>query len=340
MVVFIARLALAAVFAVAGVFKLADRPGSRRTLTELRVPDRLAGFLALAIPLGELTVAAALLPNSTARWGALGAIAMLSVFAVGISFALLHDRRPDCQCFGALHSAPLGWGTVARNVAFAGIAGLVLWNPESPAGLGGTEVLVFVGALLVAIALGLQAWFSWQLFRQNGRLIARIEKLEQAQARPWVSSGGLERGELAPAFELPDLDGEARSLEELRAAGRPLALVFSDPDCEACDQLLPELARLQKERADDLEIVLVSRGTVAENRAKLNGTVLENVLLQEDRELAESWRVGGVPTACIVGADGRIASGLASGRAEIQRLLESSPGEAPALELVNGGGAR
>lgn len=336
MILLLARVALAAVFAAAGYFKLADRTGTRQTLSELRVPFRLTGALAVAIPLAELAVAAALVPNSTAHWGALGALALLVVFSLGIAFALLHDRRPDCSCFGSLHSTPLGWGTVARNVGFAGVAAVVLWHPASLGEPSGTAMLATAAALLV-VALLLQAWFSWQLFGQHGRLIARIEELEQ-QAAPATPNWGLEQGEPAPALELPGLDGEPRSLDDLLASGRPLALVFTDPDCGACDQLIPELARLQRERAEDFEIALVSRGTAAENRAKVERTPLDNVLLQDDREIAMAYRVGAVPTALIVGADGRIASGLATGSSEIERLLDVVPGDA-LLELVEAGGA-
>jgi methylamine dehydrogenase accessory protein MauD len=338
-IVLLVRVALAAVFAAAGYFKLADRTGTRQTLSELRVPFRLTGALAVAIPLAELAIAAALVPNATAPWGALGALALLAVFSLGIAFALVHDRRPDCNCFGTLHSAPLGWGIVARNVGFAGLAALVYWNPDSLDGLSETALLVTVGAALAAAAFGFQAWFNWQLFRQHGRLIARIQELEQ-QAAPTTPSRGPKQGEPAPAFELPDLDGESRSLDDLLASGRPLALVFTDPDCGACDQLLPELARLQHQRAGDFEIALVARGTAAENRAKLDRTTLDNVLLQEDREVVQAYGVDAVPTALMVASDGLIASLQATGSAEIERLLDLAPGDAPLLGLVEAGGMR
>src|SRR5215217_883929 len=111
----IARLLLVLAFVVASVAKLADRPGSRQAIVDFGVPSTLAAPLGLLLPLGELTVAATLLPASTAWWGALGALALLSVFIVGISINLARGRKPDCHCFGQLHSAPAGWKTLARN---------------------------------------------------------------------------------------------------------------------------------------------------------------------------------------------------------------------------------
>jgi uncharacterized membrane protein YphA (DoxX/SURF4 family) len=112
----LARLLLALVFAVAGAAKLADREGSRGAVVDFGVPSALAAPLGLLLPLAELAVAATLLPASTAKWGALGALALLSVFVVGISINLARGRTPECHCFGQLHSAPVGWKTLARNV--------------------------------------------------------------------------------------------------------------------------------------------------------------------------------------------------------------------------------
>ena len=73
----IARLVLGAVFALAGVAKLADLEGSRRAIIEFGVPSAIAAPLGLVLPLAELTAAATLLPASMAWWGALGALALL-----------------------------------------------------------------------------------------------------------------------------------------------------------------------------------------------------------------------------------------------------------------------
>ena len=72
-----ARLLLAVVFALAGVAKLADRAGTRQALVDFGVPAALAGPFWILLPLAELAVAAALVPATTAWWGAVGALALL-----------------------------------------------------------------------------------------------------------------------------------------------------------------------------------------------------------------------------------------------------------------------
>src|ERR671921_2075375 len=140
----IARLVLAAVFTIAGVAKLADLKGSRQAIIEFGLPAVVASPLALLLPLAELGVGAALIPASSAWWGALGALGLLVLFVMGISINLARGRTPDCHCFGQLHSAPAGWKTLARNGVLVVVAGFVLWEgyyggagPSAFAWLGG-----------------------------------------------------------------------------------------------------------------------------------------------------------------------------------------------------------
>src|SRR3712207_3335387 len=161
-----ARLLLAAVFVVAGIAKLADREGSRRAIVDFGVPSALAAPLGLLLPLGELVVAAALLPASTSWWGALGALALLSLFVAGISINLARGRKPDCHCFGQLHSAPAGWKTLARNAVLAAVAGLLPRAGFHRAGTRAPSSLRELPATpLLALLLGggVHALFVWAL---------------------------------------------------------------------------------------------------------------------------------------------------------------------------------
>jgi hypothetical protein len=66
----VARVLLVCVFTMAGVTKLADRPRSKQALVDFGVPASLAAPLGVLLPLAELAVAVALIPASTAWWGA------------------------------------------------------------------------------------------------------------------------------------------------------------------------------------------------------------------------------------------------------------------------------
>ena len=91
-------------------------------------------------------------------------------------------------------------------------------------------------------------------------------------------------GDPAPSFELAALEGGTTTLQSLGEAGKPILLVFTDPECAACDALQPDLALWQREYDERMSIVLISQGEVQLNRTKTVAAGLRNVLLQVDPE--------------------------------------------------------
>src|SRR5712692_9344001 len=146
-VLFIARLLLAAVFFVAGFAKLADLPGARQALRDFGVPAVLANPFGVLLPLAEIVVAVALVPSASAWWGALGALALLLLFVAGISYNLGRGRTTDCHCFGQIDSSPDGWQTLIRHLLLTAIAGFVVLFGRTNAG---TDILSWFGPLAVA----------------------------------------------------------------------------------------------------------------------------------------------------------------------------------------------
>jgi peroxiredoxin len=90
----------------------------------------------------------------------------------------------------------------------------------------------------------------------------RLEALESKTGTKAEPPPGLPVNSAAPAFRLTALDGGTVTLDLLSEAGKPLVLVFSEPQCSMCDALLPDLAQWQCEFQDKVWIGLVSRGTV------------------------------------------------------------------------------
>lgn len=341
----VARLVLAAVFAVAGVAKLADPAGSRRAVGEFGVPRALAGPLGTALPVMELAVAVALLPAVSAWWAAIGALGLLGAFIAVIGVNLARGRQPDCHCFGQLHSAPAGGFTLARNAVLAALAGFIVWRGAADPGpsvvrwLGGlaaaqTVTIILGIAVLALLALG--ASLLSNVLRQQGRLLLRLDALE---SRLGDDTGGAAPGDVAaepaeglpvgapaPAFALSGLYGETLTLEALRARGRPIMLLFTDPNCGPCNGLLPEIGLWQREHAAELTLVLISRENAEANRPKIVEHGITGVLLQDDWEVGESYDTRGTPSAVIVAADGTVASPVAAGAEAIRSLLARTIG--------------
>jgi thiol-disulfide isomerase/thioredoxin/uncharacterized membrane protein YphA (DoxX/SURF4 family) len=353
----IARVGLACVFLLAGVSKLADLAGSRRAMTDFGVPERLAGAAAWLLPVCEVAVAVALVPARSARIGALGALILLALFVAGIGNALARGRTPDCHCFGQVHSAPAGWGTLMRNAGLLAVAGFVAiagWNGGGDSAthwLGrvsaGWLAAIGVGVLLVAV-VGFLAWFSLQLLGQNGRIFARLEAIEAAIGGPMQAAGaeaesalgegliggGLAIGSPAPEFTLPSVDGAPLSLGSLLAAQTPLLLVFSDSGCGPCEALLPELAGWQAEHASRLAVAVVAGGDAQRNRAKAAEYGVQRMLLQSGREVSEAYQASGTPMALVVGADGLIKSPTVGGAEAIQALVTQATRRALIIRQV------
>jgi thiol-disulfide isomerase/thioredoxin/uncharacterized membrane protein YphA (DoxX/SURF4 family) len=347
----IARLLLALVFTLAGVAKLSDLKGSRQAITDFGVPSSLATPLGILLPLAELAVAATLIPAATAWWGAIGALALLVLFGAGISINLARGRKPDCHCFGQLHSAPAGWKTLARNGVLAAVAGFVLWQgydgvgPSTVAWVGHfstIQLLGLIGGLLTLGLLGGQWWFLLHLLGQNGRLLVRVEALETrlaaggfaadgsvapSQNGTPIQAQGLPVGSAAPEFSLSGLHGETLTLEALRDPGKPVMILFTDPGCGPCTALLPEIRRWQREHSEKLTVSLVSQGDLAANRAKASEHGLRSVLLQNDWEVSGAYEVNGTPSAVLVRSNGTIGSPVAGGAEAIKALVGQATGE-------------
>ncbi|HEY7032127.1 MAG TPA: redoxin domain-containing protein [Thermomicrobiales bacterium] len=365
----LARLALAAVFAVAGFAKLADREGSRQGLEGFGVPKAAAQPVSVLLPLAEIAVAILLLPTATAWWGAIGAALLLGAFIAGIAYNLARGNHPDCHCFGQLHSEPAGWPTLIRNGIFEVVAlfivvfgrdifsfsnedagySLVAWIGD----LSTWELLATILGVIALAAIVIEGWLLVHLLGQNGRVLLRLDAIETmvaeggvdldaaaAPAAPAPRPLGLPEGSPAPAFRLEGLHGETMTLDALRAAGKPVMLIFSDPGCGPCNALLPDLGRWQREHASRLSIALLSRGAVEANRAKATEHGLSHVLLQKDREVAQAYQANGTPAAVIVRPDGTIGSPVSAGAEAIKTLVAKATGSLPlqAAPVARSGG--
>jgi hypothetical protein len=218
------RLALAAVLVIAATGKLLDRAAFRDALREFQAPGMTIGPLSVVIPVVELAVAAALVPAATARWAAIAAAVLLLVFSAAMARLVLRGEEADCACFGAIAGDRVGPGTLLRNAVLLAVAVVIASaGPEhvATAPLGNLDA-VAVAVIVLAVVVAVQALFLVQLFRQNGRLLGRLDVLD-ARTRT-----GPAIGDPAPA-SLGPLDV-------------PVTLLFSDPSCGHCAGLVDAVA--------------------------------------------------------------------------------------------------
>jgi peroxiredoxin len=171
----------------------------------------------------------------------------------------------------------------------------------------------------------------------GGSLEGRRKRLpgERPLSESRIERGGLAAGTLAPAFALPDLRGETVSLEAYR--GRKVLLVFSDPHCGPCDQLLPQLNRLHRRHQDNaLAVLMVGRGDPDENRRKAEEHRIEfPVALQKKWELSRQYGIFDTPVAFLIDEQGSIAGDVARGADQVLALAEMACAPDP-MEVRNG----
>jgi uncharacterized membrane protein YphA (DoxX/SURF4 family) len=129
----VARLILAVPFAVAGLRKLADPLGSRRTVAAWGVPARLVGPAVGVLTLAETAVAAGLMSGTAAWFAAVAALGSLLVPVVPAAVAMARGGA-DCT----------GLSVVVRAAALAIPAAVVAGTGRADAG---PDVIAWLGGL-------------------------------------------------------------------------------------------------------------------------------------------------------------------------------------------------
>ena len=204
-------------------------------------------------------------------------------------------------------------------------------------------MVLFFGTVSPWLLIAVGAWLGYQLVRQNGRILLRLEGIEKQLGprggtkprTPADSPGGLPVGGAAPDFELPDLAGVRHKLSEFR--GNDLLLIFFNPKCGFYSKMAEDLASLPIDGTNGRPIPLVvTTGDVEENRRLIEQFGIRGpVLLQEQMEVAHQLRAQGTPMGYRIDAQGRIASELTVGA---EPLLELASLKASQLHKIEGTG--
>jgi thiol-disulfide isomerase/thioredoxin len=144
-------------------------------------------------------------------------------------------------------------------------------------------------------------------------------------------------GERAPGFNLAVL-GEGRvTLDTLLAPAKPLLLVFTDPRCGPCYELLPDIGGWQRVYGDRLTIALISSGAPESNLAMTGEYGIRSVLLQASDEVVLAYGLVQAPAAVLIQPDGRVLAGPRYGANAVRKLVADTLGlvlpEAPRREI-------
>jgi peroxiredoxin len=200
------------------------------------------------------------------------------------------------------------------------------------------EALFVLSGFVALLALGLVGVFALlqQSFRQQGRLLRRLEALEGTAASKAASVPervlGLAVGARVPPIRLPDAVGRLAGPEDYR--GKRVLLVHWDPECEFCDLIAPDLAKIYPDlETRDTELLLVSYRDVETNRrfAEQHGLSCRILHLDGSPPL-QIFASLGTPAAYLLDEEGTVARQVARGPKEILRLARD--GVSPQPEAV------
>jgi uncharacterized membrane protein YphA (DoxX/SURF4 family) len=341
-VALIARLALAGTFVVSAVAKLRDHGGARQAVADFGMPTALVGPTAALLAPLELASAALLL---TTGWGvtagALLALGMLSAFTVGITVNLTRGNRVECHCFGQLSTEPLSWSSVVRNLGLMIVAGAVLaagtaqgwpWQVVADAFDGTTtaEAWLWTAVVLLAAALVALGAVFLTMLRRYGQALLRVEALEAGGA---AAHGHAHEFAPWPAPELAATlaSGDDVAVSELLPDDGLSVFTFVAPHCDACGELVDELASWQSD-AEGPRVVVLSPGEREAIAAKFGPVEV----LAHDGSATETWRVEYTPGAVVVSSDGQIVSPPSYGAEDVRRLYRAASGRADPADLVIG----
>jgi peroxiredoxin len=189
---------------------------------------------------------------------------------------------------------------------------------------------ILFGTVLPWLLIGVGTWLGFQLVRQNGRLLVRLESIENrlpARAgKKQPDAGGLPIGTLVPDFELPDLAGVGYKLSEFRDMN--VLLIFFNPNCGFCTKMAPDLALLPAEGDADRAVpIVVTTGDAEENRKLVEKYGIRCVvLLQKEMEVASRFHAQGTPMGYRIDGAGRIASELTVGAEPLLKLAVGAVG--------------
>jgi len=115
-----------------------------------------------------------------------------------------------------------------------------------------------------------------------------------------------DRGSLAPAFDLRDLDG--RRWTNASLAGRPAVVYFFAPWCHVCAASSPQLRWFHRLRGDGVRVITVGLDWNAERELRdyASRHSMPMPVLAGDAATAPKWRISAYPTYYVLDRRGRI----------------------------------
>jgi hypothetical protein len=300
------------VLLLSGLTKVFDREGSRRAV------HNLAGLVkpfepaaATCVPFIEIGLAVTLLLPTAAEAAAWCTALLFGAYAGIVAISLARGLRPECRCFGRLHTKPIGLDTLTRNFVLLALAAFVALNDNALHNFSwrirGLSMVLSAGLTASVLTGGHRAY--WR---------GANHEVGAADGADPEARGMDAAVNMAPPFTLPDSAGARHDLADLLSDKVPLVLLFSEPDCSSCDDLMFDSPAWRQ--STRFNCVIVGGGDFAANKMKAVQYGISTILVDEEREIADVYEIYETPQAVVIDTRG-IIENRASGPAAIRDLL-------------------
>src|SRR5688500_5403908 len=185
------------------------------------------------------------------------------------------------------------------------------------------ETTAFILLALLIVMVG-GCWFAlFQLVRQQGRILMRLDEIDKRVETAALSSvaapstqgaipmiapemahahhpapvepEGVKPGEIVPDFRLRDVTGKTHTLSSYR--GKRVLLAHWSTSCGFCDMIAPEISELQPAlRDNNVQLLFVSYGEPEANiRLASEYKFDAPILIQKPGETIEAFSGKGTP---------------------------------------------
>ena len=194
-------------------------------------------------------------------------------------------------------------------------------------------MIIILLLLLILISL----WIGfYQIVKQQGRILLRLDQLEQNGQAAGVGlekpgkeaeAAGLPLQSDFPAFEFSDLAGRTIALEAFR--GKRALLVHWNFECGFCDSIAAALGRLESSlEKQNVQLVLLAYGDARSNQEQAAKHGLKcPILLMKDQEKPAPFKDEGTPVAYLLDEEARVAAPVARGADRVLALARAVASE-------------
>ncbi|WP_284141214.1 TlpA disulfide reductase family protein [Virgibacillus sp. LDC-1] len=172
--------------------------------------------------------------------------------------------------------------------------------------------------ILIVVIVGMFAWAVYDFTMDNRKSASENETTEQEE-KPSADQAvtkdqetekpkvGLEKGDIAPDFELKTLDGESVKLSDFR--GKRVMLNFWATWCPPCRAEMPDMQKFHENK--DVVILAVNLTDTESSRQDVPDFTKDfgltfRILMDEDLSVSTTYQIQPIPTSFLIDSKGII----------------------------------